>query len=347
MDQYTLQAFPLGMLFFTPLAKRKIFPRNSVEAGPPFSDKILPVTDAASHLDALHQQFGISGIAQVVAGNRGLPKIRITTRLASAEIYLHGAQITSWRPAGAEEVIFLSEHSIWKDGHAIRGGIPICFPWFRGKADDPHAPTHGVVRTKEWRLDSITAEPDESVIVTLSTESDAATHRWWPHQFRLVHRVTIGSTLRLELIATNLGPTTMRFEEALHTYFRVGQVDTARVRGLDQVAYLDNMDGNRRKIQHGDVVFAAPIDNAYLNTDGPLELVDPVLHRTLRTDKEASATTVVWNPWQQGAAALADFGNDEWRHMACVEASNIMDAAISLAPGEEHTMVATLSLVAE
>jgi D-hexose-6-phosphate mutarotase len=119
------------------------------------------------------------------------------------------------------------------------------------------------------------------------------------------------------------------------------------VQDLDQVAYLDNMDGNRRKIQHGDVVFAAPVDNAYLNTRSALELVDPALHRTLRTDKEASATTVVWNPWQQGAAALADFGNDEWQHMACVEASNIMDTAVSLAPGKGHTMVATLNVNAE
>jgi glucose-6-phosphate 1-epimerase len=311
-----------------------------------FSDKILPVTDAASHLDALHKRFGILGIAQVIAGNSGLPKIRVSTRLASAEIYMLGAQITSWRPVGAEEGLFLSKDSHWGDGRAIRGGIPICFPWFRAKDDDPHAPTHGLVRTKEWQLDSITAETNEVVIVTLSTESDAATHRWWPHEFRLVHRITIGSTLRLELIATNLGPVTMRFEEALHSYFRVGQADNARVRGLDQIEYLDNMDSNRRKIQHGDVVFAAPIDNAYLNTYGPLELVDPVLHRTLRTDKEASSTTVVWNPWQQGAVALADFGDHEWRHMACVEAGNIMNAAIALPPGEEHTLRATLSVAA-
>ena len=107
------------------------------------------------------------------------------------------------------------------------------------------------------------------------------------------------------------------------------------------------MDGNREKTQSGDVVFAAPIDNAYLNTASAPELIDPTLHRTLRTDKENSATTVVWNPWQQGAAALADFGNDEWRRMACVEASNILDAAVSLAPGEEHTMRATISVAAE
>ena len=300
-----------------------------------------------SQIDAIDKRFGISGIAEVVPGNGGLPKVRVTTRSASADIYLHGAQVTSWRPADAEEVIFLSEHSYWEHGHAIRGGIPVCFPWFRAKTDDPHAPAHGVVRTKEWKLDSIAAETDGSVIVSFSTESDEFTRRWWPHDFRLVHRVSMGKTLRLELTAKNAGSTTLRFEEALHTYFRVDQVDNARVRGLDQVQYLDNTDGNREKIQFGDVVFAAPIDNAYLNTYGAPELIDPVLRRTLRTDKENSATTVVWNPWQQGAAALADLGNDEWRRMACVEASNILGAAVSLEPGEEHTMRATISVAAE
>ena len=305
------------------------------------------MTDAPSHVDALDNRFEIAGIARVVRGNGGLPKVRVTTRSATADIYLHGAQVTSWRPADAEEAVFLSENSNWEDSRAIRGGIPVCFPWFRAKADDPHAPAHGVVRTREWRLDAITAEDGGSVIATFSTESDVFTRRWWPFEFRLVHRVTIGRTLRLELIATNVGSKTLRFEEALHTYFRVGRVEDVRVRGLDQVAYLDNTDGNRKKLQSRDVVFAGPIDSAYLNTYDAPELIDPILRRTLRTDKENSATTVVWNPWQRGASALADLGKDEWQRMACVEASNILDAAVSLAPGEEHTMRATLNVAAE
>jgi glucose-6-phosphate 1-epimerase len=298
-----------------------------------------------SQVDALNRRFGIPGIVQVVSGSGGLPKVRITTGSASAEIYLHGAQVTSWQPAGAEEAIFLSKHSHWKDGRAIRGGIPVCFPWFRAKADDPQAPAHGFVRSREWRLDSVTAEENGSVIVICSTESDESTRRWWPHEFRLVHRVTVGQALRLELIASNIGSAPLRFEEALHTYFRVGEARNVRVRGLDQVKYLDNADGNREKVQSGEVVFDAMTDNAYLNTHGAAELVDPTLHRTMTTDKENSATTVVWNPWQQGAASLSDLGDDEWRRMACVEASNILNAAVWLAPGQEHTMRATLSIV--
>ena len=195
-------------------------------------------------IDEMNERFAIPGIAELAAGNGGLAKVRITVPNASGDIYLHGAQVMSWRPAGAEEVIFVSERSHWEDGRAIRGGIPVCFPWFRGKADDPNVPAHGVVRTRAWTLDSIKAEDDGSVTVVCVTESDEATHHWWPQDFRLTHRINVGRSLGMELTAINIGSTAFRFEEALHTYFRVGDVERVEVRGLDGVAYLDNMDGN-------------------------------------------------------------------------------------------------------
>ena len=298
-------------------------------------------------MDALNRSLEIPGIAQVVSGNGALAKLCVTTPSAAAEIYLHGAQVTSWRPNGAAEVLFLSEQSHWQHGRAIRGGIPICFPWFRAKADNPNAPAHGFVRTREWQLDSVTANEDGSMIAELSTESDESTRRWWPHEFRLLHRIAIGNTLRLELIVRNTGSTPLRFEEALHTYFRVGDTQAVRVLGLDQVKFLDNTDGNREKTQAGDVVFHAATDRAYLDTPGAADLIDPALHRSLRTEKENSATTVVWNPWRRGAASLADLGDEEWRQMTCVEASNILGAAVSIEPGQEHTMRATISVLPE
>ena len=168
-------------------------------------------------IDELNQRFAIAGVAQITAGSGGLPRLSISTPAATAEIYLHGAQVTSWRPAGSEEVIFLSQHSQWQTGHAIRGGIPICFPWFRNKADDPKAPSHGFVRTKAWQLDSVEPKGD-GLMASLSTESDEGTLAWWPHDFRLVHRVTIGAELAQELQVSNTGKAPLRFEEALHTY---------------------------------------------------------------------------------------------------------------------------------
>lgn len=297
-------------------------------------------------IDEFNERLGIPGVAQVMAGRGGLAVVRVNSGAGSAEIYLHGAQVTSWKPRGGDEVLFVSNQSRWEDGKAIRGGIPICFPWFRGKADDAKAPAHGVVRTKSWELTTIEQDGDV-VTVTLASESDEASQRWWPFEFRAEYRVMVGAELKLELAVTNTGSAPMRFEEALHTYHRVGDAEKVRVAGLDWTAYLDNMDGNLEKMQRGDVVMTGPRDNAYLDTRSALEVIDPVLGRRIRTEKKNSLTTVVWNPWEAGAKALADLGNYEWRGMACVEASNILGAAVTLAPGEEHGMTAVLSVTSE
>lgn len=273
----------------------------------------------------------------ITTGNGGLPRVCVSTAAATAEIYLHGAQLTSWRPAGADEVIFLSEQSLWKEGHAIRGGIPICFPWFRNKADDPKAPSHGFVRTKAWQLDSVESKGD-SATVSLSTTSDEATRAWWPHDFHLLHRLTIGAELTQELVVSNTGTAPLRFEEALHTYYRVAAAESLRITGLDGVDYLDNTDANREKRQEGDIVFTGQTDRAYLDTTHAVEISDPGMRRRIRLAKEDSRTTVVWNPWKEGAHSLADLGDDEWRTMACVEASNIRSFAVDLAPGKQHSM---------
>jgi glucose-6-phosphate 1-epimerase len=294
-------------------------------------------------IEELDRRFEIPGIAQVVEGKGGLPKVRITSPEAVGEMYMHGAHVTSWTPAGGEEVLFLSSQTRWEHGHAIRGGIPICFPWFGGKADDPKAPAHGLVRTKSWQLESIT-QVGRAVTVSMFTESDESTKRWWPAEFRLVHRATFGRELSLKLEVTNTGKTSLRFEEALHTYHRVGNIEMTRVRGLDKVQYLDKTDSSRKKVQQGEIVIASETDRVYLNTQDPVELEDTVLRRRTRVIKQNSLTTVVWNPWVQKAQALSDLGDDEWMQMICIETSNVADFALALAPGQQHTMEAVVKL---
>jgi glucose-6-phosphate 1-epimerase len=291
----------------------------------------------------LDRQFGIPGVAQVREGNGAMPRVQITSPLCEAEMYLHGAQLTSWKPAGSDEVLFLSAKSRWTDGQAIRGGIPICFPWFRAKANDPQAPAHGFVRTKAWQLESI-LEEDGTVVVSMVTESDEHTRRWWPGEFRLVHRATLGSQLKLELICTNTGTTPLRFEEALHTYNRVADVQDVRLQGLDTVPFLDNTDSNKEKAQRGDVAIASQTDSAYLNSWNPVELSDPKMRRRIRLVKTNSVNTVVWNPWREKASELRDLADGEWTQFLCVEASNILDAGVHLEPRQEHRMTAILSV---
>lgn len=299
--------------------------------------------NAVLDITELDRRFGIPDIARVCEGDGRLARVDITSPLAHGEMYLHGAQVTSWKPAGKDEVLFISTKTRWEEGKAIRGGIPICFPWFRAKADDPHAPAHGFVRTRSWQLGSI-VETGAGVAVTMFIESDEQTRRWWPAEFRLAHRVTFGSELSLELICTNTGTTSLRFEEALHTYNRVADVGTVRLQGLDGARFLDNTDSNKEKTQLGDVTIASQTDNAFLSTQNAVDLLDPKMRRRIRLQKANSSTTVVWNPWQEGASGLRDLGEDEWKQFLCVEASNIIGAAVTLAPGQEHAMSALLSV---
>jgi glucose-6-phosphate 1-epimerase len=303
----------------------------------------FPMTQTALTAEELDRRHGVAGRAQVVVDEGGFPKVSITAPQCNGEIHLHGAQVTSWKPAGTEEVIFLSQHARWEEGNAIRGGIPICFPWFRGKTDDPHAPAHGVVRTRIWTLESVDHDAS-GITVSMSTQSDPDTRKLWPTDFRVLHRVTFGRELKLELMVSNTGATPFRFEEALHTYYKVGDVRRVRIRGLDGVAYLDNTDSNKQKTQKSEVAMSSPTDSAYMNTQSALELVDPALNRSIQITKQNSRSTVIWNPWADGTRALSDLGEEEWQRMACVEASNILGNAVELAPSEDHKMTVTMSV---
>ena len=292
----------------------------------------------------LDAKFGIAGIARVTAGNGGLPRVAVSAAECAGEMYLTGATVTSWKPRGGDEVLFVSASSKWEEGKAIRGGVPICCPWFGNKAGDAKAPAHGLVRAKAWQLDSI-AQNGGAVTVSMSTGSDEGSRKMWPEEFRLVHRVTFGAELTMELEMKNMGEAAFQFEEALHSYFRAGDATQARVRGLDRTHYLDKTDGNREKTQQGDVTFAKETDSVYLDTRATTDLEAPMLKRRIRVSKENSLATVVWNPWMEKAKALSDLGDDEWKQFVCVETCNAGKHAVTLEPGAQHRMKAVIQLV--
>lgn len=292
---------------------------------------------SAATIQELNRRFEIPGIARVIEGNGGLAKVVITTGKTGGEIYLHGAHVTSWRPSGTEEVIFVSSKSQWEQDRPIRGGIPICFAWFGGKANDPAAPAHGFARTMLWQLESIT-QADDAVTVVMRIEGNADTKKWWPADFQAIYRATFSSQLHLELAVANSGTSPLYFEEALHTYFHVGQIEQVQLQGLDAVQYIDKTNSYRKKTQQGLIVIESETDCIYLNHTGSVELEDRSLHRRINIDKYNSLTTVVWNPWIDKAKAMPDFGDDEWRQMICVEVSNVADFAVEIAPGQHHAM---------
>lgn len=293
--------------------------------------------EQALEISELNQRFGIPEIVKIVAGHGGLTTVEVTSRTAQGEMYLHGAHVTSWKPSDASEVLFVSSQSQWNGSRPIRGGVPVCFPWFSNKADDVNAPIHGFVRITAWQLESIVQNGD-AVTVSMSIESNSATEKWWPVEFRLVHRVTFGPELILELEVVNTGKTSFRFEEALHTYFRVGNIETVLLKGLNGVDYVDKTDNRQKKTQNGTIAIVSETDRVYLNTDACVDLEDPALNRQITIAKENSMSTVVWNPWIQKAKAMSDFGDTEWPQMICIETCNVGDSFVELKPGQHHQM---------
>jgi D-hexose-6-phosphate mutarotase len=288
---------------------------------------------------ALNECFAIPGVVAFEAGAGGLPRAVVTAPDAVAHVYLHGAQVTHHQPVGEAPLLFLSSRSRFAASAAIRGGVPVVFPWFGPRAGDPSAPDHGFARISEWTVESVEQSGDGAVELTLGLDPSDVTRRRWPGEFRLRLTVRIASRLDIALEVENRSPASFTFEEALHTYLRVGDVREVSVTGLEGVTYIDKMDGMRRKTLPAEPLrLRAATDRVFVDTRSACAVLDPRLGRRLVIDKRGSSTTVVWNPWRDRAAAMTDLGPDEWRTMVCVEAANAADSAVTLAPGERHAM---------
>lgn len=279
-------------------------------------------------------------------GRGGLPSVRLKNALAEAEVYLHGAHVTSFAKAGEPPVLFMSEQSLFQADKAIRGGVPVIFPWFGPRQPDPvgKSPMHGFARLSTWEVESVQSTADV-VSLTLTLTPNDLSRSLWPHDFRLTYAVTLDrDVLRLDLTVHNPGADAFPFEEALHTYFAVSDVRRASVEGLAHVNYLDKADNLAEKTQDAaPVTIIGETDRVYMGTQTDCLITDPGHRRRIAVAKEHSDTTVVWNPWAEKARAMPDFGDDEWPHMLCVETANVGRHAVTLAPGASHTMRLAIS----
>jgi glucose-6-phosphate 1-epimerase len=277
-------------------------------------------------------------------GRGGLPCLRVANDRADAEIYLHGAHITSWTPKGRAPVIWMSRESAFEAGRPIRGGVPICFPWFAAHQTEKTAPSHGYARVADWTL--VDAR-DEAAGTALGFTLTSEGRSWpiWPHRFEAAFRVTVGETLAMSLEIRNPGTEPFTFEEALHTYFAVQYVREIEIAGLEGTDYLDKVDAMTRKNQGpGPIRFTGETDRIYLDTQATCTIHDPGRRRRIVISKTGSNATVVWNPWVDRARALPDFGDLEWPEMVCVETCNVNRLAVALAGGARHTMTATIQV---
>jgi glucose-6-phosphate 1-epimerase len=295
-----------------------------------------------SDLSSLQSRFNIPGLITVSSGDGGLTKVSLTPPGAEAAVYLHGACLTRYQPAGQPPLLFCSQTSKYEPGKAIRGGVPIIFPWFGPHPTDPQKGQHGFARLAAWEIAETRQNPDGSATVVLALESSPSTRAAWPHDFSLRYAITVGASLDMALTTTNTGSAEFSFDEALHTYFTVSDVRRITITGLENTPYLDKVEGGKRKEQGEEPLrLTGETDRVFLGTEGPCTIHDPV-HPPIVITKEGSRCTVVWNPWETKAEAAPDMAGGQWPSFVCVEAVNTADYTVSLAPGASHTLRCTL-----
>jgi D-hexose-6-phosphate mutarotase len=269
-----------------------------------------------------------------------LPMIEVTTARSTAEIYLHGAHVTHFQKKGELPLLFLSHVSRFAVDQPIRGGIPVIFPWFGRHADKPHA--HGFARIKDWDLKEVLSPADGSVSLRLAMP-ECPDAPGCP-ACAVEYIVTVSDTLSAELVVTNQSATDFVFENCLHTYFAVGDINAVSITGLKGVDYLDAVAGFARKTESGDAIrIDSEVDRVFLDTAHTVEIHDASLRRMIRAEKENSASTVVWNPWIAKAKAMPDFGDEEYTQMVCVESGNVMSNQTKLAVGQTARLSIKLS----
>ncbi len=293
----------------------------------------------------LNRKFALADALEFHADPGGLTRAVISTPLAEAGIYLQGAHLAHWTPRGQKPVLFMSSKSFFKPGKAIRGGVPVIFPWFGARSDGKPGPQHGFARTALWTVEGTRLLDSGAVEIWLGLTADDASRALGFDGFSVRFTATIGTGLLMALEVTNTGSQPFVYEEALHTYFAVSDIANVSITGLEGTTLIDKTDGFSRKVQpDAPVTIAKETDQVHLNTMAECVVHDPAWQRDIEVAKSGSLSTVVWNPWIAKTAAMADMAPDDWRGMVCVETSNAADNAVTLAPGEIHTLTAAISL---
>ncbi|MDQ7003069.1 MAG: D-hexose-6-phosphate mutarotase [Ghiorsea sp.] len=271
------------------------------------------------------------------ASEHGLMYLDIESELCSASMALQGAHVMTWQPKDEAPVLWLSPVTKLEKGKSIRGGIPICWPWFGAHATEPTYAAHGFARTADWQLvkASLLASGEVEVVMQLLNTKTAQ----WAYDTPVEIKVTFGRTLNIELTTTNQSSEPIQLSEALHTYFHVQDVRNIEVQGLDACEYLDKLEAYQRKMQQGGVQFSQEVDRIYINQSQDVMIQDKGLQRHIHISKQGSQSSIVWNPWLDKCKAMGDLGADDaFLNMVCVESGNAAENTLTLAVGDTHRL---------
>lgn len=276
----------------------------------------------------------------LIQDSSGLTTLEVDNVHATATIAMQGAHIMRWQPKHVPDpVLWVSQKARHVHGRSIRGGVPVCWPWFGAHASDNSLCPHGFARVMPWHLVEATQLENGATRLVLQIIDTPVAQKQLPYPYELRLTMVIGETLQMALATSNKGDTTFLIGEALHTYFQISDIEKVSISGLAGFEYADKVQGFSRSIQHGAIQFDQEFDRVYLNTASDCVIEDEGLGRRIRIAKSGSLSTVVWTPWQDKAWQMADMGDgDDWRHMICVESANAMDNIVSIAAGETHVL---------
>lgn len=289
---------------------------------------------------SLKKQFEIPNRITLELDQNGFAKAMVTSDESSAEIYLKGAHVTSFRQKGEEPLLFMSPSANVARGNMLHGGIPLCFPWFANREGEKLS--HGFARNSIWNLLKTNVTVEGAVELTFQLPISILKENGWP-PVEVLYRVTAGKKLQLNLTVNNITTDLFSYEECFHSYFFVGEISQVSVHGLKGLTYLDkNEDFKAKQEQLDELPISGETNSVYLNSTAPIEIYDRSLHRTICIRKENSRSTVVWNPWSEKAKAIADFGPDDYQNFLCVESGNVKEFAMQLDPGKSSSILVEL-----
>lgn len=293
------------------------------------------------NLEQLNTDYGITNKAKFVEGEGGFPVVEITNEYAKAKISLYAGQVLSFQPVDqTQDMMFLSSKAYYTPGKATKGGVPICWPWFGPDPEDQGRASHGFVRNRMWNMAEISSNQDGSTTVVMGLEDTAETRKIWDFTFDLAIAFTVGSSLTIELTTRNTGDKPFNITQALHTYFRIGDISQVRILNLEDTSYLDKVDGGKNKTQTGDVTFNSECDRIYLDVPSQLIIDDMALGRKIKITAANSNTAIVWNPGAEISVSMADLGDLDYQKFVCVETANAANEVIEIPPGNDYNLTA-------
>ena len=289
----------------------------------------------------LNADYGLADQLKFVEGKGGFPNLEVNNAKANAVISLYSGQVLSFQPQSEEDLMFVSEKAYYQSGKAIKGGVPICWPWFGPDPENAGRAAHGFVRNRMWTVGHTKAVDDGTTQIALELSDTSETQGIWPQKFKLTLTITVSDSLTLELATHNAGDAPFEITQAFHTYFKVGDISQVEVVGLNGVSYLDKTKESQKQTQSGAITVTQEVDRVYQDVlSSELEIVDMSLDRRIVISSQGSKTAIVWNPWTEISAKMADLDNNDYTRFICVETANAASDVVTVEPGYEAKLVA-------